>query len=433
MITSAKINFRKLQVGNIFWDQETQLAFFEYDPEFLSQGIELSPIKMPLKDGYNQVFRFPELRQGTTFLGMPGLVADALPDKFGNTLINAWLVQQGRPAESLNPVERLCFIGERAMGALSFSPLLYSKTTNPTKIEVGAMVEIVELINNKRQAFASNLQPEEEQGIKDLIMIGTSAGGARAKAVIAFNPETQEVRSGQVDAPEGFSHWLIKFDGVQDTQLGGSNGFGRVELAYYHMAQQAGIDMMPCQLFEENGRAHFMTQRFDRGTHNQKFHYQSLCALQHWDFNQIASYSYEQVFQTLNALKLSYNEAEQLFRRMVFNVLAQNCDDHTKNFGFLYHPATRKWKLAPAFDVSFAYNPTGITASQHALSVNGKRQKSQITSADFLAVAKYAGIKKAQSIITQITEVVNNWPSYAEKTQVPPKLSQHIKSCLGLS
>jgi serine/threonine-protein kinase HipA len=288
-------------------------------------------------------------------------------------------------------------------------------------------VKIANEILSGREDFTTNLTEEEEHALPDILKIGTSAGGARAKAVIAFNMLTGEVRSGQVSAPKGFTHWIIKFDGVNDSQFGATHGFGRVEMAYHIMAKAAGIDMTECRLMEENGRAHFMTRRFDREPGKGKIHLQSLCAMQHFDFNEITSYSYEQLFETMRMLGLPYPQAEQLFRRMVFNVLARNCDDHTKNFAFLMDKSG-EWKLSPAFDVCHSYRPESTWVSQQSLSINGKRK--DITREDFLSVAKNMNIKKAGNIILQINEVVKNWQSYAEETKVNPELRDAINRTL---
>jgi serine/threonine-protein kinase HipA len=280
-------------------------------------------------------------------------------------------------------------------------------------------VEIAQKMLSKRERFVANIQNEEEHAVMDILKIGTSAGGARPKAVIAYNEKTGEVRSGQTKVPKGFEHWLIKLDGVSDVQVGQSVGYGRVEMAYYLMASACGIQMMPCKLIEENGRAHFMTKRFDREDGEIKHHIQSWCALKHFDFNNITGYSYEQLFQTMRELKLNYPEAEQMYRRMVFNVLARNCDDHTKNFSFRLRQNTH-WELAPAYDICHAYRPGSEWVNQHALSVNGKR--TGILKEDLLAVAKSMNIKKASLIIDEINATVSSWETFAEKAKVADKL-----------
>ena len=427
MITTAFINIWNQRVGAIAWDSDTGLGSFEYDSSFLKNNWNLSPIKMPIEKANKRIFTFSELRDIKTFRGLPGLLADVLPDKYGNALINTWLTRNGRASDSLNPVETLCFIGQRGMGALEFEPVTQKTPNKSSKIEINSLVEVAEKILAGRKDFSATLEPNEEKALLDILKIGTSAGGARAKAVIAYNPKTKEVRSGQADAPKGFEHWLIKFDGVTDKQFGASSGYGRVEMAYYLMAKNAGIEMTECRLHEENGRAHFMTKRFDRVDGKDKLHVQSFCAMQHYDFNEVNLYSYEQLFETMRMLGLPYPQAEQLYRRMVFNVMARNCDDHTKNFMFIMDK-TGVWKLSPAYDVCHAYRPNSEWVSQHALSINGKRNN--ITKADLLEVAKQMNVKKAEAIIKQIAEVVINWDNYADKVQVDKKLKQAIQKTL---
>ncbi len=379
-----------------------------------------------------RLYSFPEIRRGRndafdTFKGLPGLLADMLPDKYGNQLINAWLVQNGRPTDSLNPVELLCFIGKRGVGALEIKPSLRTEASKSTSLELDSLVSIANKILNTRESFQTDLSQEEEEAMADILKIGTSAGGARAKAVIAFNPKTGEVKSGQVKAPNGFTYWLIKFDGVHDSQFGASVGYGRVEMAYYLMAKEAGIEMNESRLLEENGRAHFMTKRFDRTDSGEKIHMQSLCGMRHFDFNQVGVYSYEQVFETMRMLRLSYPEAEQLFIRMVFNVLARNCDDHTKNFAFLMDQSG-KWKLSPAYDICHAYRPGSLWVSSQSLQVNGKREG--ITDSDFLEIARKMNIKKPDEKIDQVRKVVKRWNEFADEVGVGERLRDAIQKTL---
>lgn len=427
MITTAFINIWNQRVGAIAWDSTTGLGSFEYDRSFLKHNWNLAPIKMPIEQANKRIFTFNELRDIKTFRGLPGLLADVLPDKYGNALINTWLTRNGRASDSLNPVETLCFIGQRGMGALEFEPVTQKTPNTSSKIEISNLVDVAEKILAGKKSFNVNLKADEEKALLDILKIGTSAGGARAKAVIAYNPKTNEVRSGQANAPKGFTHWLIKFDGVTDVQFGASSGYGRVEMAYYLMAKDVGIEMTECRLLEEHGRAHFMTKRFDRENGKEKLHVQSFCAMQHFDFNDINLYSYEQLFETMRMLGLPYPQAEQLYRRMVFNVMARNCDDHTKNFTFLMDKKGT-WKLSPAYDVCHAYRPGSEWVSQHALSINGKR--TDITKADLLEVAKQMNVKKAETIIKQIAEVVSHWNHYAGEVQLDKKLKQAIQKTL---
>lgn len=431
MLTTAFVKIWGQLVGAVAWDETRQLASFEYTEDFLRLQYDLSPIYMPIAQG-TRIYSFPELRPGrnseyNTFKGLPGLLADVLPDKYGNQLINIWLAQQGRPPASMNPVEQLCFIGSRGMGALEFEPAQLRSRKTSYKVEVATLVEMSREMLSKREAFVTDLSKDETKATMDILRLGTSAGGARPKAVIAYNDKTGEVRSGQAQAPRGFEHYLIKLDGVSDVQLGDSQGYGRVEMAYYLMAIDCGINMMPCQLLEENGRAHFMTKRYDRQGGKTKHHAQTWCAMNHYDFNEITSFSYEQLFQTMRALALDYQEAEEMFRRMAFNVIARNCDDHTKNFSFLLKQ-DKDWTLAPAYDICHAYRPDSYWVSQHALSVNGKRK--DISRDDLLAVAKSMNIKKAKAIITDINEKISNWKHYAEEVKVAAKKRDAIAETL---
>lgn len=427
MVVAAEIWIWDKLAGAILWDETEQLGSFEFNQNFLRSGLDISPIKMPLSQG-NRIYKFSEIRKSRgdvfdTFKGLPGLLADMLPDKYGNQLINAWLVQNGREADSLNPVEQLCFIGKRGVGALEIRPSLRDESIKASSIEIDSLVNIAGKILNSRADFQSNLTSEEQTALSDILKIGTSAGGARAKAVIAFNPKTGAVKSGQVKAPAGFSYWIIKFDGVHDSQFGATVGFGRVEMAYYLMAIAAGVDMSECRLLEENGRAHFMTKRFDRHDNGQKTHMQSLCGIRHFDFNQVGFYSYEQVFETMRMLRLSYPEAEQMFIRMVFNVLARNCDDHTKNFAFLMDQ-NGKWTLSPAYDICYAYRPGSLWVSAQSLTVNGKRE--EIQNEDFLEVAQKMNIKKPEEKIAQIKSAVVRWGEFADEVGVDSALRDSI-------
>lgn len=427
MLTTAFIHIWNKRVGAVAWNPETGVGAFEFDENFLSNNWDLSPLKMPLANARGRIFSFPELRGNMTFKGLPGLLADVLPDKYGNAIINTWLTRHGRASNSLNPVEMLCFIGKRGMGALEFEPAQPKSGNTATKVEIGNLVDVASAILTGRKNFKTKLSDKDEKALLDILKIGTSAGGARAKAIIAYNPKTKQVRSGQTDAPPGFSHWLMKFDGVSDTQFGATHGYGRVEMAYHLMTRDCEIEMTECELFEENGRAHFMTKRFDRADANMKYHTQTFCALQHYDYNEVNLYSYEQLFETMRMLGLPYPQAEQLFRRMVFNVMSRNCDDHTKNFSFIMDE-NGKWRLSPAYDMCHAYRPGSDWVSQHGLSINGKRKN--ITKADLLSVAKNMSIKRAEGIISQVSSVVKNWPDYADEVKVEKKLRDAIKKTL---
>ena len=425
MVDVAEIKLWGELVGAVRWDPQSQLASFQYSPVFLKKEWDISPIKMPTTEG-SRIFSFPELRKGKndsvdTFKGLPGLLADALPDRYGNQLINLWLAKNGRPVDSMNPVEQLCFIGTRSMGALEFEPAQIAPQ-HVFDIEISSLVEAAHKMLSKKAQLDTNLNDDEEKALIEVLKVGTSAGGARPKAVIAYNKKTGAVKSGQTTIPKGFEHWLLKLDGVSDAQFGETHGWGRVEYAYYLMAIDAGITMMDCKLLEENNRAHFMTKRFDRDG-NTKHHIQTWCGIQHYDYNNLLGYSYEQLFQTMRVLRLTYPEAEEMFRRMVFNVLATNYDDHTKNFSFRLKQ-NNKWELAPAYDVCYSYDPTNIWVSQHTLSINGKHK--DISQSDLMTIAKANNIKKGEVIIKEMSQVVGNWNSYANKASVEKRLAQTI-------
>ena len=411
----------------MLYNETTGVSTFEFENAFINTNWNLAPIKMPLGAAKGRLFSFPDLAGRSVFKGLPGLLADVLPDKYGNALIDTWLSRNGRPSGSLNPVEILCFIGKRGMGALEFEPVEPKTANTATRVEIDDLVKVAQDILTDKNDFTADLSADEEKAMLDILKVGTSAGGARAKAIIAYNPLTKEVRSGQSNAPTGFSHWLIKFDGVHDNQFGTGHGYGRVEMAYHKMANDCEIEMMDCQLLEENNRAHFMTRRFDRPTEKDKLHVQTFCAMQHFDFNDVTLYSYEQLFETMRILGLDYPQQEQLYRRMLFNVMARNCDDHTKNFAFVMN-REGKWKLSPAYDVCHAYRPGSTWVSQQSLSINGKRQN--ITRSDLLAVAGNMGIKKATHIVDQTREVIKKWRDYADQQKVETKLRDSIQATL---
>jgi serine/threonine-protein kinase HipA len=431
MVDVAEVKIWGELAGAIRWDESQQLGYFQYNSKFIEKGWELSPIKMPLDQG-SRIFSFPQLRKGRgetedTFKGLPGLLSDALPDKYGSKLINTWLAQQGRSENSMNPVEKLCFIGTRGMGAIEFEPTQIKTGIKSFSLELDSLIEVAKKMLNERKEFLTNLDKDEEKSMIEILKIGTSAGGARPKAVIAYNPRTQEIRSGQGNVPKGFEHWLLKLDGVSGAQFGESSGWGRVEYAYYLMALDCGIDISECKLLEENGRAHFMTKRFDREK-NTKHHIQSFCGLQHYDFNDMYGYSYEQIFQTMRLLRLTYPEAEEMFRRMVFNVLATNYDDHTKNFSFIMKK-DENWRLAPAYDLCFSFDPNNHWVNKQTLSVNGKRLG--ISKEDLMTIANDNNIKKGEKIIEEINSTVKSWNQYAEKAQLRNDLKERIHDNLN--
>lgn len=342
MSEEAEVRLWGRMIGAASLETGEQTAVFQYTPEFARSAIEVSPLTMPLRP---QAYAFPELSY-RSFKGLPGLLADSLPDRYGNALIDAWLARQGREPESANAVERLCYTGQRGIGALEFLPYKGPKTTVDEDVQVGRLAELASRILSDRDGFETTLDPgAEEDGLGEILSVGSSAGGARAKAMIAWNRETNKIRSGQAPAPSGFEHWLLKFDGVEESSgrevFAETQGYGAVEYAYSLIARAAGVEMSECRLLEENGRRHFMTRRFDRPTASGKLHMQSLAALRHFDFNLPGAYSYEQALRTIRALGLGMDDVEQQFRRMTFNVVARNQDDHVKNIAFLMDRAGR--------------------------------------------------------------------------------------------
>ena len=405
------------------------ISNFAYDPAFVGSGIQLAPLMMPLNHG---VFSFPALPHAS-FHGLPGLLADALPDKYGNTLIDAWLATQGRTPASFNAVERLCYTGSRGMGALEFAPAHGPRPRTTQPIDIDALVELAsEVLSSRGNLRASFGDEDKADALRDILRVGTSAGGARAKAVIAWNEHTGEVRSGQVTAPEGYGYWLLKFDGVQgnrDKELADPQGYGAVEYAYSRMACAAGIDISPCRMLEDNGRRHFMTRRFDRKADGGKLHMQSLAAMAHYDFNAAGAHSYEQAMLVMRQLGLPMAQLLEQYRRMVFNVIARNQDDHVKNIAFLMDRAGQ-WSLSPAFDITWAYNPGGAWTGTHQMSINGKRD--DITLDDFAECAGAASInaRRARDIIEQVRDAVRQWPTFADDAKVDAQWRDQISASL---
>lgn len=431
MNTVGEVKLWGRTIGAVSLREGEDVAAFEYDAQFAQSGIQLAPIVMPLS---RRVYRFPELSR-QTFLGLPGLLADSLPDKFGNALINAWLASQGRQPGSFSAVERLCYTGERGMGALEFAPAVGPKTRQAARIQVDKLVELASDVlvhrNNLQASFADN---DKAAALGDILRVGTSAGGARAKAVIAWSPKTNEVRSGQVTAGDGFEYWLLKFDGVsgnKDKELDDPKGYGVIEYAYYLMARACGIAISECRLFEDGDRRHFMTRRFDRLPGGEKLHMQSLCALAHYDFNMAGAYSYEQALLVMRQLQLPMQAIEQQFRRMAFNIVARNQDDHVKNIAFLMDKKGR-WSLSPAFDVTYSFNPAGAWTASHQMTMNGKREK--FTMDDFKACARAASMKRgrAEAIVAEVQTTVSRWLSFADEAGVPDAVRESIHQTLHL-
>ena len=431
MATVAEVLLWGRRIGAVALEDAGRVAAFQYDRDFVASGIELSPLSMPLS---RQVYQFPSLPQ-PSFLGLPGLLADSLPDKFGNALIDAWLATQGRRPESFNAVERLCYTGIRGMGALEYAPVKGPPLRRSARVQVDELVALASDVLTHRASLQVSFAPaRRHDGLEEILRVGTSAGGARAKAIVAWNRDTNEVRSGQVKAPAGFDYWLLKFDGVsanQDKELEDPKGYTVIEYAYALMAVAAGIEMSECRLLAENGRRHFMTRRFDRAADGGKLHMQSLAALAHFDFNSAGAYSYEQAFDVLKRLGLAMRAREQQFRRMVFNIVARNQDDHVKNIAFLMDKAGT-WRLSPAFDVTYAFNPAGLWTRRHQMTVNGKTD--DFTLQDFEAVARVAGLRRgrAEAILAEVIDTVKDWPRFAETAGVLGSQRDQIARTLRL-
>jgi len=416
-MTDARVRLWGRDIGAVSWVPDRDIGVFQYAPEFVGSDIQVAPLTMPLA---TRPYEFPELpRDG--FKGLPGLVADSLPDKFGNAVIDAWLAGHGREPASFNPVERLCYIGTRGMGALEFEPALPRDPNHKKRLEIDALVGLVNRILDERIALAGKFSGDDDAAvIGDILRVGTSAGGARAKAILAYNETTGEFRSGQLPADRGFGYWLMKFDGVagnRDREVADPQGYGRVEFAYHLMALAAGIEMSECRLHCEGGRAHFMTRRFDRTDDGDKLHMQSLCAMRHFDFNQPGAYAYEQALATILKLGMPMAMVEEQFRRAAFAVIGRDQDDHVKNIAFLMD-RRGEWRLSPAFDVAYAFNPDGFWTSRHQMSINGKRDG--ITLDDLIALAETGAIKKsrARAIVEEVDAAVDGWSGFAAEAGV---------------
>ncbi|OUL98445.1 phosphatidylinositol kinase [Variovorax sp. JS1663] len=412
-----------MHVGAVALDPAYGCYAFAYTPEFQDSGIEPAPLRMPARS--NTVYLFPDLPE-PTYKRLPALLSDALPDDFGNALINRYMADKGISAADVTALDRLAYMSTRAMGALNFRPSRGPATQKPTAIVLGSLVE------EARRAVTGDLAGDEHANaaLRSIIEVGTSAGGARAKAVIALNPDTEEIRAGQMNVQEGFEHWLLKFDGMgRDSELGSSQDYGRIEYAYHLMARAAGIRMTDCRLLKENGRAHFMTRRFDRGEGDIRHHMQTLCAMDHVDYKLKGTNAYSQLFQVIRQLELPYTDMEEAFRRMVFNVMGRNCDDHTKNFSFLLKQG-QPWELAPAYDITFAHNPRGEWTHQHLMSVNGKFKG--FLEEDLLAEAERRGIGTARRVIDEVRAAIFDWSRHAEQAGVSEAQAKTIKEQLLL-
>lgn len=424
-MTDATVRLWGRDIGAVSWLDDRAIGVFQYMPEFARSSIELAPIMMPRSP---DPYEFPGLPRDA-FKGLPGMLADSLPDKFGNALIDAWLATQGRSAGSFDPVERLCYIGTRGMGALEFHPAILRGARQSRRLEIDALTRLANDVLNDRARLGGILEGEDDhETLQEILRVGTSAGGARAKAILAWNEKTGEFRSGQVKAGEGFTYWLMKFDGIsnnRDKELADPQGFGLVEYGFFLLARAAGIDMTECRVHHEGGRSHFMTRRFDRTASGEKLHMQSLAAMRHYDFNAAGAHSYEQAVETIRLLGLPAHDIEQQFRRAVFNVLVRNQDDHVKNIAFLMN-RQGEWRLSPAFDVSYAYNPDGSWTHQHQMSLSGKRDHFVLS--DLVAFGVFCDLKprKAEDIVREIHAHVENWPDFAQRAGVAEKTARAI-------
>ncbi|BDP29949.1 toxin HipA [Vibrio vulnificus] len=434
------ITYQDDLVGAVSFDTEKGLGSFEYDPSFVKKGVELSPIKMPLS---NRIYRFPEL-DFNTFKGLPGLIADSLPDDFGNAVLNAWVASQGRSPSDITPLQRLQYTGKRGMGALEYAPATKLRSLNASQqVEIQSLVSIAQEILDSRGNFEVELKQNgqgDREAMMSLLSVGMSAGGARPKAVLAFNEDFTQVRSGQTNVPSGFTHYLMKFDGVSEHNknqetFGDPLGYGAMEFVYHLMANKCGVDMMPCRLLHEGNRRHFITQRFDR-IKNSKVHVQTLNGLAHIDYKKPGSFSYAELFGIARQLKLSAVDAEQLFKRMTFNIIARNHDDHSKNFAFMLKQdrlKKDKWTLAPAYDLAYSYKPGSKWVNSHWMSLNGKRDN--FTRSDFYSLEKLSPIfnkRKIDDIIDTTIEHVSTWRQLAEEWDVPKTLIDEIQENLRL-
>ena len=418
MVDVAMVRMFGFPVGTFQWDRQYEMARFEYDHSFVGRDLEPSPLMMPVRDG--RIYSFAGLDK-ETYKGLPGMLADSLPDTYGRALFDRWLALTGRT--SSNPIETLCFLGKRCMGALEFEPAMDMPYGPHARFEIDSLVDVAREALSEKSSFGTNLNNDKKQAIAEILRLGTSAGGQRAKAIIAYDKSTGEVRSGQVEAPAGFDYYLIKLDGVSaKAGFKETENYGRLELSFYQLAKACGIEMSACSLIEENGRAHFLTKRFDR-SNGKKVHMQTLCGMAHFDYRLHRAYSYEQAFNVMRALRLPYSSAKEMFRRMVFNVVVRNQDDHTKNISFLMDE-DGVWRLSPAYDMGYAFNPNGGWTATHQMSINGKFD--DITRKDLLEFALQNNIKDATLIIDEITEAASYWPKMAQECDVPKKIIDSI-------
>lgn len=428
-MTNARVLLWGSEIGAVSWLDDREIGVFQYYPDFIRSQIQVAPLTMPLDI---RTYSFPNLPRNT-FKGLPGLLADSLPDKYGTEIVNAWLENQGRSPSSFNSVERLCYVGERGMGALEFEPALLESPDKYDAIEVEQLAELASRILNRRQSIGGILTGDDDKkALEDIIRVGTSAGGARAKAILAWSPMSNEFKSGQVIVEPGFEYWILKFDGVEsfrDSELGNPKGYGKIEYAYYLMAKDIGIEMMDCRIHEEGGRSHFMTKRFDRDDTGRKVHMQSLGAIAHFNFNKQGVHSYEQAINVIKRLNLPRTDLIQLVYRAMFNIIGRNQDDHVKNIAFLMD-RRGNWRLSPAFDMSYAFNESGLWTNKHQMSLNNKRDKFERK--DLIDFAGYADIKskKANEMLDSVIDIFSRWSVFAEKSKMDEESADTIQANL---
>lgn len=418
------VEFDGVRVGALAKEDDSAIVSFEYTPEWIVSGFSLDPNHLPLQKG---VFSFPGLAFDT-YKGLPAAFADSLPDDFGNALIDAWLARKGLDAAQFTAIDRLLYTGKRGMGALEYQPAVELDSDNPFEVELAELVQLAQKVLDDRAHFAASMQ--DADGLLNLLQVGTSAGGARPKAVIAINEKRDHILSGQVPAPEGYQHYLLKFDGVVEHRKGVQTfgdpiGYGLMEYAYYRMAKACDIEMSPCEILHEGNRRHFMTRRFDR-EQNQKYHVLTLNGLAHADYKKPGHFSYEQLLAQARQLNLTQKEQVQIFRRMVFNVVSRNHDDHTKNTSF-YVDDNFEWALAPAYDMAWSYKPGSEWVARHQMSINGKRDG--FSRDDLLTIASLISNfsrKKADNIIDHTISVISQWPQIAAEEKVPGSLIEEV-------
>ena len=425
MVDVAIVKMFGNPIGVFRWDSRYDIVQFEYNKDFIGRGLEPSPLMMPVQSG--RIYSFGDIGR-ETFKGLPGLLADSLPDTYGRALFDRWLILTGRT--SSNIVETLCFLGKRCMGALEFEPAMDVDYNLDSKIAIDSLVEVAREALLNKENFGININDDKKAAIAEILRLGTSAGGQRAKAIIAYNKTTGEVRSGQTDVPDGFDYYIIKLDGISATTgFRETENYGLLEYSFYKLVKACGIDMSECSLVEENGRAHFLTKRFDR-ENGKKVHMQTLCGIAHYDYRLHRAYSYEQAFNVMRALKLPYSQAQEMFRRMVFNVIVRNQDDHTKNISFLMGE-DGVWRLSPAYDMGYSYNPNGGWTATHQMSINGKFD--DITRKDLLECGAKNNIKNASLIIDEVCEIVSQWPTIAKECDVPQSMIDEITANMQLT